>query len=275
MDTIQQTTLVRTPTVPGIRWGAIFAGVIVGLAIELLLTLLGVAAGLSVVNVNQANAGMPSNAPLWATVWNGVTMLIAAFVGGYVAARMSGLHRKTDGALHGFVAWGATTLLFAALASTAFGTLFAGAFDVGRAAVQSSAAAPGTMALGSQIEALIKGNGGTPGNGQISRDAMNQLQQRIRAGDREGAISLMTSSMGFQPDRAATIVDQALILSGAPERASPAARDSANRTMETASAATWAVFAAAVLSLLLGVFGGLAGALGSRRVPRVRTVTTA
>src|SRR5512145_1445748 len=40
-------------------------------------------------------------------------MLIAAFVGGYVAARSAGLRRSTDGILHGVVWWGVTVLFFA------------------------------------------------------------------------------------------------------------------------------------------------------------------
>lgn len=178
MNTVhQQNVVVRSPYFPAINWGAIFAGIIVGLATQLVLALLGFAAGLSAVDMTEGGAALSGNAPLYAGAWQGISMLIAAFVGGYVAARMSGLHRKTDGMLHGFVTWSATTLLFALLTTSALGVLFGGVFDA-----------------------------------------------TTRAPDAQ--------------------------------------------TVEGASIATWTVFGALALSLVLGVVGGLAGAKGSRRAPR-------
>src|SRR4051812_48319352 len=82
----------RRPLVPAIRWGAVFAGVAVGVSVQLALTLLGIASGLSSTDVSQGETvGM---GPL---IWAGLSMLIAAFIGGYVAARMTGLKRKVDG----------------------------------------------------------------------------------------------------------------------------------------------------------------------------------
>src|SRR4051812_13856075 len=104
MNTVQalemQQAAIRRPYFSAISWGAIFAGVVVGLSINLLLNLLGIAAGL--MSVDVASGRLPgANAPMWAAIWNGISMLIAAFAGGYVAARMSGLKRRSDGILHG------------------------------------------------------------------------------------------------------------------------------------------------------------------------------
>ncbi|HEX7633684.1 MAG TPA: hypothetical protein VF427_00210, partial [Noviherbaspirillum sp.] len=75
---------------PAIRWGAVIAGVAVGLSVQLVLTLLGIATGLSTVNLSQGET--VGTGPL---LWAGFSMLVSAFVGGYVAARMSGLKRKS------------------------------------------------------------------------------------------------------------------------------------------------------------------------------------
>ncbi len=66
---------------------AIFAGVVVGLSMNLVLNLLGVAAGL--MSLDVLNRSTPDdNAPMIAALWNGAAMLVSSFIGGYVAARM-------------------------------------------------------------------------------------------------------------------------------------------------------------------------------------------
>jgi hypothetical protein len=125
-----------------ISWPAIFASLAVGISVMLLLTLAGVAIGFTV--VDPAGESPPA-ITMGAAVWQTISMLLAAFVGGYVAARLSGLRRTADGVLHGAVSWGATTLLYAALATTALGTLTAGMFGLlaPAAAEQTSSAAQG------------------------------------------------------------------------------------------------------------------------------------
>jgi hypothetical protein len=65
--------------------------------------------------------------------------------------------------------------------------------------------------------------------------------------------------------RASVVVDQALILSGSPEQASPQGRAAADRALGAAGAAAWTVFTAVALSLALGIAGGALGAVGARR----------
>src|SRR5918992_1818802 len=110
-----------------ISWPAVFASLAVGISVMLLLTLAGVAVGISVV---EPGADSPRAITIGAATWQTISMLIAALVGGYVAARLSGLRRSADGILHGAVSWGATTVLYAALATTAIGTLTAGMFGL-------------------------------------------------------------------------------------------------------------------------------------------------
>jgi len=122
---VEQTNiLTRQPLFAAIRWGAVLAGVAVGISVQLVLTLLGIAAGLATIDVTSGETvGM---GPL---IWAGISMLIAAFVGAYVAARMSGLKRKVDGILHGVVSWAVTTLLFVVLATSAGGSLMSGVLN--------------------------------------------------------------------------------------------------------------------------------------------------
>ncbi len=250
---ITQENIMRRPLFPAIRWGAVLAGVAVGISVQLVLTLLGIASGLTMTSVQQGEA--PGTGAL---VWAGISMLISALVGAYVAGRMSGLKRKTDGILHGVVSWAVTTLLFVWLATSAGGSLLSGLFSsVGQGATaitQSGASAGG-------LTAMLNRQLGT----DISADDMKVLQGHIAAGRRDQAISYMSTNMGVQRDRAATVVDQALILSGSPEQASPQGRAAADRAIAGASTAAWVVFGAVALSLVLSFIGGALGAMGARR----------
>ena len=246
--TISQENILRRPLFPAIRWGAVLAGVAVGVAVQLVLTLLGIASGLSLSSVSAA--GGPATGAL---VWAGLSLLIAAVIGTYVAGRMSGLKRKTDGLLHGAVTWAVTTLLFVFLATSASGSLLSGLFsglNPGNAITQVAS-----------VTSMINRQMGT----NMSAESLRTLQEHISAGRRDQAIDYMSSAMGVQHDRAAGIVDQALILSGSPEQASPAGREAANRAIQRAGTAAWIAFGAVALAFALSLLGGALGAMGAQR----------
>ncbi len=251
---ITQENIMRRPLFSSIRWSAVLAGVAVGISVQLVLTLLGIASGLSMTSVQAGEA--PGTGAL---IWAGISMLISALIGAYVAGRMSGLKRKTDGVLHGAVSWAVTTLLFVVLATSAGGSLLSGLFSGLSQGASSVAQGAGGGAGG--VTAMLNRQLGT----NISPDNMRTLQGHITAGRRDQAIDYMSSTMGVQRDRASTVVDQALILSGSPEQASPAGRAAADRAIKGASTAAWTVFGAVALSLLLSLGGGALGAMGARR----------
>jgi hypothetical protein len=241
----------RRPLFPAVRWGAVLAGVAVGISVQLALTLLGVATGLTTTDVTQGETvGM---GPL---LWAGLSMLLAAFVGGYVAARMSGLKRKADGVLHGAVSWAVTTILFAVLATSIGGTLVSSVF--GNLSQVASASASSS---GSPLATLLRSQ-----NVRMDAATMKQLQQYLQSGQRDQAVQLITSRTGADPSHASAVVDQALIISGSPQAASPQGRQTADTALHGAGAAAWVVFLAVALALAIGIGGGALGAAGSRRV---------
>ena len=92
------------------------------------------------------------------------------------------------------------------------------------------------------------------------------LQEDILNGKRDTAISFLTTRSGLKTDRAANIVDQALILSGQSQLASSEARANAERSIKAVSLVAWSVFLATALSLIASIFGGLIGATTATRV---------
>ena len=112
-----------------VSWGAIFAGVVVGLVVQVLLTMLGVGIGVATLDPGTGDNPSASTFSIVTGIWYVLSGILAAFAGGYIAARMSGKTVATTGALHGLTSWAFTTLLVLYMLSTAFGGIVGGAFN--------------------------------------------------------------------------------------------------------------------------------------------------
>ena len=84
--------------------GAIVAGALVALALEVLFIAFGGFLGVGAASVATL-AGL-SGIATSVGIWVAVSTAIATFIGGYVAARLSGSTRSLDGMWHGITIWG-------------------------------------------------------------------------------------------------------------------------------------------------------------------------
>jgi hypothetical protein len=117
-----------------VRWGPIFAGLVVALSTQLILSALGAAIGSTTI----AGSGAPrSNAPEVGTavgIWSIISLFIALFVGGWVTARSSLPMSKGAAMLNGAILWATTLAISAWLVSSgvsgAFGIAAANAGEV-------------------------------------------------------------------------------------------------------------------------------------------------
>jgi hypothetical protein len=100
-----------------IRWGPIVAGVVTAFAVLLFLTVLGIALGISALGGGDENN--PQTLGTAAGIWGGLSLLVAFFFGGWMAARAAATLSESDGPLNGFVTGAATLLLLLWLATTA------------------------------------------------------------------------------------------------------------------------------------------------------------
>ncbi|WP_046115949.1 hypothetical protein [Aquincola tertiaricarbonis] len=141
-------------------WGAVLAGMVIAVVLQLLLSLLGAGIGLSTLDPLRAN-GSPqaSSFGVGAALWWALSSLIALFAGGWVAGHLSGSSNRMDAMLHGLLAWGVATLLAVYLLSSLIGSVVrGGASVVGTAATvtasgAAAAAGPLTDAAKQQVEA--------------------------------------------------------------------------------------------------------------------------
>ena len=107
-----------------ISWASIFAGLVIALALQILLSLLGLGIGLSTVDpATEANA--TAGLGTGAAIWFGISAIASMFVGGLVCARLSN-SLPNDGILHGLLVWALTTLMTFYLVTTAVGRVVSG-----------------------------------------------------------------------------------------------------------------------------------------------------
>jgi hypothetical protein len=152
--------------------------------------------------------------------------------------------------LHGFVSWAVTTLLYVILATSAVGAILGGTFRIVGAGMQVGAqVAGGSQNTLDQLAGMISGGG----QGQVNAQSLSAVQQAIAAGDRESAINIMINEMGFSPENASQMVDRMTPL------LTQSGRDVATRATDVLTATSWWLFIGLLLSLALGIAGGVAG----------------
>lgn len=104
-----------------VRWGPILGGMVTTLATILLLSILGVAIGLSVVGPG----GTVGDLTTGAGIWGGLSALVAFFLGGWVAGRSEAISMSTrypfPGLLNGALVWATTVILLLLLSALGAG----------------------------------------------------------------------------------------------------------------------------------------------------------
>ncbi len=161
-----------------IAWGAVFAGVALALVVQVVLAMLGAGIGLSTVDPMQGGSPDAQTFGMAAGAWWAVSMLIALYIGGWVAGHMAGLPLKSDGTLHGLVVWAFTVLLMLYLLSSALGGVIGGAFNVmGKAAGQTAQVA--ANAPPGAVDAVIERarQAGVPVDAVKSPEGMTEQQK--------------------------------------------------------------------------------------------------
>lgn len=112
-----------------IAWASIFAGFLVALGIQLLLSLLGIGIGMGAINPlrdHNPMAGLGTGALLW---W-GITFLLSLFAGSWVSGRLSRTENRFETAIHGILTWVIFVLVNVYILSSAAGSVLNARSDV-------------------------------------------------------------------------------------------------------------------------------------------------
>ena len=147
---VDEAYLGKTPT--RFSWGAIFAGVVIAVAVQLVLGILGAGIGLTMVDPVQGTTPGAAGFGIGAGIFWLITTVLALGAGGYAAARVAGVHERFDALVHGLVVWGVTLILTLYLLTSAVGGIIGGAFRTvgsvaGAAGSTVGAAAPAAASV--------------------------------------------------------------------------------------------------------------------------------
>lgn len=151
MDTVlgsTDLTDVQFPTRVSAR--GIISGLLVALALEASLLVLGAAIGLTAF---QPSGEVAKGLGIGFAAWVLLTLLVSAFFGGWVAAAAGRTIRTRDGVLHGVVTWAAVTVVGLALVGGAVRGVVGSIFGVAKTATQAAASSPAVnRAVGDQAQ---------------------------------------------------------------------------------------------------------------------------
>jgi hypothetical protein len=171
--------IAATPT-DRVRWGPIVAGLFVALSTLAVLTVLGVAVGLT-----AWDPGERARDYGWgAAIWSGVSALIAFFVGGLVAARSAAVRGTNNGLLNGFMVWATAIPLMIYLIGGGIGmaatTGARAAGDIASAGANAVGNAASNPQLTEQARREVNQNGGAGNVADQARDAGRQVQEQVQ-----------------------------------------------------------------------------------------------
>lgn len=272
-----------------VSWGAIFAGVVVGLVTQVLLTMLGIGIGISSLDP-MGTSPAASTVSIASGIWYVVASIIAAYAGGYVAARMSGQTVPTTGALHGLTTWAFTTLLVLYLLSSAVGSIVGGAFSgvagavggVGQTVAEAAGPALATANPLDAIRSQIEATGTDPA--ALNATATNAMTALV-TGDPADADAARQRAAQALADARSIPLDQAQQQVAAMEarytqtvdRAKQMATEAADTAASVVSTAALLAFAALVLGAIAGWLGGRSGVVhpvfADRVIPTRRSLS--
>lgn len=284
---------------PRIKWSAVFAGWIVGLALQMAMTLAGLGLGAWAVDLHDASPG--EGIPVGAALWTGLSMLVSAFAGGYLTARLSGSIHRSDGLYHGIVVWGVNWLVFVWLTTTAMAAMIGGAFSVFGSTLQTVGqalshpdvpAVSGTAGrvnlsvddLRREIESVLRATGkpevqpeelqrdatrtfdrarqGEPPS-RITDRSLVDLRNKLAALDREAAVHFMVNKLGMSDAQAKDVVQSTIGLLGPAQDIVRGARQRAAalgaEALDRLGMIALWLSGLALISLVISAIGGMIG----------------
>ncbi len=267
----------RTILINNVSWGGVLAGVVAGLVTQLILNLIGIGIGASTLNPMTGDNPSASGFSIGAGLWWALSGIIAAFVGGYIASRLSGRPKPSTGGWHGLTSWALTTLIVFYLLSTAVGSLIGGAFSTVSSAIGGVSHAVGTVAQ-TAVPALSQGTdpvgamqqalSAPPSDPAASmKEATTSLAKAIATGDdaqtvdaREKVAQAMAKQQNISVDQArARVAAYETQVRDKAAKAKQQAAEAADTTAKSVSRGALLGSFALVLGALAAWFGGRTG----------------
>jgi hypothetical protein len=153
-------------------WGAILAGAVCGLAIYLVLGIIGLAVGIGA--IDPAEEAEPlAGVPFGLGVWWTLSAIAAFFTGGAIAGRLAGFPKDVAGALNGLTVGALAVLMIAYVATTAAGSAVTGAAGAVATLFREDAGQKINITLNRQPQRAVQPDGQGGGRQEIASSVSN------------------------------------------------------------------------------------------------------
>jgi hypothetical protein len=129
-------------------WGGVWGGLLIAMGVLILLATLGLAIGVTAVDVGPGEDFDGRALGMGAAIWSGLSLLIALFVGGLAAARLGMVFDRTNAMMQGALTWVLAIIAIIWLAASGIGLVASGAFGLVGGVVQTAATTAGATDLG-------------------------------------------------------------------------------------------------------------------------------
>lgn len=245
-----------------ISWGAVWAGMFIVLAVDLMLFLLCLGISAGAIHVGGGN-GPGVSLGIGAAVGFVVASWIGLYLGGWVAGKMAGVPRNRDGALHGFVTWGLSTIVLTGLLIWAVGEVVGGAATLVKetASVASNPAIAGAAVgdITGKTPAQVKQQAADVIHDPAFRTFVADVVQNgnLPPADKQALVTDVANRRGISNAQADTIVSgwQTDL-----QNAKTTGANAANAAASGTSAAGIWLFVAMIVGLVVSCWGGAVGA---------------
>ena len=177
-----------------ISWGAVFAGLLIATALQVVLTVLGAAIGLTALDGEDSGRAFGIGAGIWALL----VPLATLFVGGMTAGRLANVRDRADGFIHGALVWALSLLLATWMVGTGASKVLGGTLNLAGNLTGSAVSAAGNVASRSDLDA---------GDVAQARDrAMNEAQANgVTEQDVRAQANRVQESAGEVADKAQAV----------------------------------------------------------------------
>jgi hypothetical protein len=204
--------IVDRVSTPSLCWRAIIAGTVATIGIHILLTALGVGAGLATFTPLTDENPVTNFSVGAAIVWS-VCALIALWFGGALAGRFS--HSLHSGYVHGLLVWSVSLIITLVLISAGTGMVLGGALKF----------------LGEGLKA--SGQAVTSATGKVGEEALKRSRDQVGSFVEEASQSLPTNSAPQNVTRARREIGFAVakLFADGNEVASPVNREAAIKSL--------------------------------------------
>ncbi len=232
-----------------ISWGAIIAGVMVALVIQLVMNMIGAGFGFSAIDPLEGGIPSVTTFSIAGGLWMFVSSIVALFAGGWLASYLAVFMHDEDGMLHGLVTWALSTLVLVLFLVTVFGSLLLGtlnALGIGATVVAPQAAQSATSAPISEQDIGV---------------FINQLM--TEGNSKKGLVDTVVARTNMSRAEASQAV----------EEAQRTARVAADKTAEVfAHVLLWSALSLMAGAMAAGLGGNLGTGITPWRISRQRAV---